>query len=153
VQLTNKQLKQIIKEELDTHLKEVYGAAGMRRGARGDREWRSQAAINPDRAAMSRRIREKSLSRDIDKMFRDLAFLGIELADPTPVHGIIDASGAYMKYYDNPTLENGFIFLLELVAVLPMLGNAARTTKAIRKIKYISDKALDVKDSLEVAGI
>ena len=153
MQLTNKQIKQIIKEELDTHLKEIYGAAGMRRGAQSDREWRSQAAINPERALATRRMRERILSRDIDKMFRALTFLGIELADPTPVHGIIDASGAYMKYYDNPTLENGFIFLLELVAVLPMLGNAARTTKAIRKIKYISDKALDVKDSLEVAGI
>ena len=153
MKISKTRLKRIIKEELNAHLKEVYGAAGMRRGSLDDREWRSQAAINPDRAIQSRRSREKILSQDIDEMFLDLFKLGIELADPTPVTGMVDASGAYMKYYDNPTLENGFIFLLELVAVLPILGNAARSARTATKIKYISKKALDAKASLEVAGI
>ena len=73
MKITKLQLKQVIKEELNIHLKEVYGAAGWRRGALSDRKWRSQAAINPERALATRRMRESILSRDIDKMFRDLA--------------------------------------------------------------------------------
>mgnify|MGYP003118044070 CR=1 FL=1 len=146
--ISRKQLNQIIKEELEGSIKEVFGMAHGRKAARLDREFQRTAAENPDLAIAMRRERLQKLYEAALELTKEMALIGLDILDPIGILGWPKLKDAYDKLELNPGIDNLENFLNQFVMTMPLGGKYARTVGRAVEFKKNIERAEDLRGSV-----
>lgn len=83
-------------------------------------------------------------TNDNSELYEILGKTAIQLLDPTGISSYPDVYYAGKELFNNPTLENGADFLLNVVGALPLIGKfaaPAKVAKASKRTKKIIEGA------------
>lgn len=81
---------------------------------------------------------------DDSELYKVLGKTAVQLLDPTGISSYPDVYYAGKELFNNPTLENGTDFLINLVGALPLIGKfaaPAKIAKAAKRTKKIIEGA------------
>jgi hypothetical protein len=146
--ISRKQLNQIIKEELEGSIKEVFGMAHGRKAARLDREFQRTAAENPDLAIAMRKERLQKLYEAALELTKEMALIGLDILDPIGILGWPDLKDAYDKLKLDPGIDNLENFLDEFIMTIPLGGKYARTAGRVREFKDNIERAKELRGAV-----
>lgn len=76
-------------------------------------------------------------TNDNSELYEILGKTAIQLLDPTGISSYPDVYYAGKELFNNPTLENGADFLLNVVGALPLIGKFAAPAKVAKASKRI----------------
>lgn len=77
-------------------------------------------------------------TNDNSEFYKILGKTTIQLLDPTGISSYPDVYYAGKELFNNPTLENGADFLLNVVGALPLIGKFAAPAKVAKAAKRIN---------------